>query len=120
MRKKYRSKNKESGINYLEKKPVRNQSIGWKADDEGIVSLEKENTGLANFLAQKILFKPRISYIHLDKMGSFIWQSIDGETNLITLGEKVKEKFGQESEPLYERLAKYIQILESYGFITLN
>jgi hypothetical protein len=50
-------------------------------------------------------------------MGSFIWPLLDGETDIIALGEKVKEHFGEKAEPLYERLAKYIQILESYNFI---
>jgi len=33
------------------------------------------------------------------------------------MGECVREKFGETAEPLYERLAKYFQILDSYGFI---
>ena len=32
----------------------------------------------------------------------------------------LKEKFGEKAEPLYPRLAKYFQILESYGFVTLK
>jgi len=31
-------------------------------------------------------------------------------------GEPFKEKFGESAEPLYERLARYFQILETYGF----
>ena len=30
-------------------------------------------------MAQKLLKKPKISYIHLDERGSFIWLKIDGE-----------------------------------------
>lgn len=102
--------------NYLEKKPKR-VIESWSADENGVVTLEKENKGVFNKLAQVILKKPKISYIHLDEMGSFIWPLIDGETDIIELGEKVKEHFGEKAEPLYERLAKYIQILESYDFI---
>ncbi len=50
-------------------------------------------------------------------MGSFIWPLIDGESNLIVLGERVKENFGDKAEPLYERLAQYFVILEKYKFI---
>lgn len=106
-------KNKE---NFLEKKPQKNSEIGWKTQD-GNVTLEIENKGLFNRLAQKLLKKPKVSFIHLDEMGSFIWPLIDGETDIITLGEKVKEHFGDRAEPLYERLSKYIKILESYGFV---
>ena len=103
--------------NYLEKKPLRAENIRWEKDENGEVVLEIENKGIANKLAQKLLKKPKISYIHLDEMGSFIWPLLDGEDNLISLGEKVKEHFGDKAEPLYERLARYIKTLESYKFI---
>jgi len=70
-----------------------------------------------NRIAQKLFRKPRISHIHLDEMGSFIWPLLDGERNIIKLGESVKEQFGEKANPLYERLAKYFQILDSYHFI---
>lgn len=104
--------------NFLEKKPQRNPDINWKEKD-GQITLEIENKGLFNRLAQKLLKKPKISYIHLDEMGSFIWPLIDGEADIIALGERVKEHFGDKAEPLYERLSKYIKILESYGFVKL-
>ena len=63
--------------------------------------------------------KPKISYIHLDEFGSFVWRQIDGERDIIKIGEAVKEHFGEKAEPLYERLAQYFKILESYGFVFL-
>ena len=45
---------------------------------------------------------------------------IDGKKNIIELGEDVDKKFGEKANPLYERLAKYFQILDSYGFIKWN
>ena len=109
--------NKKSSENYLEKIPLKNPEINWTIDEKGIVTLEVENKGIANTIAQKLLKKPKISYIHLDEMGSFIWPLLDGEVNLISLGRKVKEHFGDKAEPLYERLARYIKTLESYKFI---
>jgi len=103
--------------NYLEKIPVRPTNISWNTDEKGIVTLDIENTGVMNRIAQKLFRKPRISHIHLDEMGSFIWPLLDGEKNIITLGESVKEQFGEKANPLYERLAKYFQILDSYHFI---
>lgn len=108
---------KKKNVNYLDKKPKRVDYIRWSKEETGEVILEIENKGIANRIAQKLLKKPEISYIHLDEMGSFIWPMLEGEENLITLGEKVKEHFGDEAEPLYERLARYIKILESYKFI---
>lgn len=103
--------------NYLEKIPVRPTHIKWNADEKGIITLDIENTGFMNRMAQKLLRKPKVSHIHLDEMGSFVWPLLDGEKNIIELGEAVKEHFGNKAEPLYERLAKYFQILDSYQFI---
>lgn len=105
--------------NYLERKPLRNELLSWSSDD-GKVTLEIENKGVWNKIAQKIFRKPKISYIHLDETGSFIWPLLDGEKTIIDIGKDVEEKFGDEARPLYERLAKYFQILESYNFICWN
>ena len=103
--------------NYLEKIPLRPAHIGWTTDENGIVTLDIENTGLFNRVAQKLLHKPKVSHIHLDETGSFVWPLIDGEKNIIELGKYVEEHFGDKANPLYERLAKYFQILDSYGFV---
>ena len=103
--------------NYLERIPARNSAIEWTADDKGKVTLNILNTGIFNKIAQKLFKKPPVTYIHLDEHGSFVWQIADGERNIIALGEDVKEKFGEAAEPLYPRLAKFFQILDSYGFI---
>lgn len=106
--------------NYLDKIPVISEKLSCKVNDDGIVTLAQENTGIMNKIAQKLFKKPKISYIHLDELGSFIWQLIDGETSIFKMGEPVKERFGEKAEPLYPRLAKYISILESYGFVILK
>lgn len=104
--------------NYLEKIPKRSSYIEWKTDNDGIVTLEIENTGWANRIAQKLFKRPKISYVHLDKLGSFVWPLIDGKTSITELGKLVDEKFGEDAHPLYERLARYFQILDSYHFIS--
>ena len=109
-----KNKNNE---NYLEKIPVKSEKIGWNQDEEGKVTLEIENKGVFNRIAQKLFKKPKISYVHLDEMGSFIWPIIDGEKNIIDLGKEVESHFGEKANAVYERLAKYFRILESYNFI---
>lgn len=99
---------------------VLSKGIAWDKDENGIVTLFKENKGVLNRLFQKILNKPKITQIHLDEMGSFIWPCLDGKTDILTLGEKVGAHFGDKAEPLYERLIKYIKILESYGFVEIK
>lgn len=103
--------------NYLDKIPSRPDGIEWNVNDEGIVTLEIKNTGWANKIAQVFFKRPKVSYIHLDKMGSFIWPIMDGKMDITAIGKLVDEKFGKEAHPLYERLAKYFQIMDSYHFV---
>ena len=105
--------------NYLEKVPKKAQHISWSVKDD-MVTLEIENKGVFNRIAQKLFKKPKISYVHLDEMGSFLWPLIDGSENLIDLGKQVEAQFGDKAQPLYPRLAKYFQLLDSYKFISWN
>lgn len=109
--------NKKSSENYLEKIPLKNPEIQWTADEKGIVTLQVENKGVANKIAQKLLKKPKISYIHLDENGSFVWPLIDGERDIIEIGKLVEAHFGEKANPLYERLVSFFQILENYSFV---
>ena len=103
--------------NYLMRCPLHREDIRWETDEKEMVTLLIENTGVFNHIAQILFKKPKISYIHLDEIGSFVWpRMVEGRT-IMMLGEDVKERFGEKAEPLYERLAKYFQILDSYGFI---
>lgn len=106
--------------NYLEKIPVRKEGMRWETDEQGMVTLYVHNTGLMKKITQKLLKKPEYTQVHLDENGSFIWPLIDGEKDIIAFGELVKEHFGEKAEPLYPRLAKFFQILESYGFVTFK
>ena len=103
--------------NYLDKIPKKNEKFNWISDDNGIVTLEIQNEGFFNRVFQKLLKKPPVTYIHLDKTGSFIWSLIDGKTDVYTLGKAVEDSFGEDAKPLYERLVKFFHILESYNFI---
>ena len=105
--------------NYLDRIPVR-ADLTWHTDEKGIVTLEIENRGVMNTIAQKLFGKPRISYVHLDEMGSFLWPLIDGRQTVYDLADPVKAQFGEAAEPLYPRIAKYFQILDSYHFVRLT
>lgn len=107
----------EAAENYLERKPKRPEGLQWSADEAGIVTLDIENTGVMNRIAQKLLHKPKVTHIHLDEIGSFVWPLLDGERDIVALGILVKDQFGEKADPLYERLAKYFQILDSYHFV---
>ncbi len=102
--------------NYLEKKPTLKKEISFK-NENGIITLEIENKGIMNKIAQTLFKKPKVSFIHLDELGSFALTKADGIKNILEIGGFVKEKFGEKAEPLYERLAKFFQVMDSYSFI---
>lgn len=113
-------KNKQPQANYLDFIPYQNPAINSTIDDKGNVTILKENKGFFYFLTQKLFKKPRVSQIHLDEMGNFIWPLMDGTRTVFDIANLVKQEFGEKAEPLYNRLVTYITTLESYGFIQIN
>lgn len=106
--------------NYLDFVPRHRPSLQYTMDNQGKITLLQENKGVFHFLAQKILKKPKVSKIHLDEMGNFVWPLIDGTRTVYEIAELVKAEFGDKAEPLYERLVQYIRNLEAYGFIEVQ
>lgn len=105
-----------NSANYLEYIPVPRKGLDYEIKD-GKVTIFQENKGIFNFIAQKIWHKPRVSQIHLDDMGNFIWPLMDGEKDLLAISALIKERFGDEAEPLYNRVVQYFKTLVSYGFV---
>lgn len=103
--------------NFLDVVFSRNAELKWEADANGIVTIFVKNSGFWNKITQKTLHKPAVSKLLLDKLGSFIWQKIDGNTNVYKIGQDIKDKFGKSAEPLYERLAIFMKQLERNGLI---
>lgn len=103
--------------NYLDFIPICNPRYTWDANKKGIVVVHVVNSGLYNYLAQKIFKRPRISHIKLDKYGSFVWLQMDGKRNVYDISILVKNNFGDEAEPLLERLVRYFQTLYQHKFI---
>lgn len=105
--------------NYLNYIPIHNEEFPFQSDEEGKITIFVENKGIFNRIAQFALKKPKVSQIHLDEMGNFIWSLIDGNKNIYEIAELVKEEFGEKAEPLYNRLVQYMKNLENYGFVKM-
>ncbi|MBE5852111.1 MAG: PqqD family protein [Lachnospiraceae bacterium] len=103
--------------NFLDYVPKRNSLFGWDKNDKGNVEIIIYNKGLFNRIAQLVFRKPKKSRIELEDMGTFIWETMDGEMTVYEIGQRVKEQFGEKAEPLYERLSTYIKILHENKFV---
>ena len=76
-----------------------------------------EYTGLCNEKVQKVVNKPQDTKVHLDAQGTFSWPLFDGKRTVSDIAALVKSEFGEAAEPLYPRIIKYFEIVESYHFI---
>jgi hypothetical protein len=111
---------KNKKLNYLDMTPVRNPKLDTQQEDTGLATLSYENKGAFNRVAQKLLRKPKVSYVHLDELGSFVWLHIDGQSTVGGIAAQVQQHFGDKADPLYPRLVQYFQNLEQSDLITLS
>jgi len=107
----------EKKENYLDFIPICSPGYAWKLNQEEIVVVEVANKGFYNKIAQKFFKRPKVSYISLDEYGSFVWQQMDGVKTIYEISQLVKEKYGQDAEPLLERMTQYFQVLYRNHFI---
>lgn len=103
--------------NYLDYIPKHNSRFPYSKKENGRIEVRVKNIGLFNRIAQIIFRRPKYSYIELDDFGSFVWEQIDGKRTIYEIGTFVKERFGKEAEPLFERLTKYFHVLRKNSFI---
>lgn len=102
--------------NYLDFVPFHNPAYDWD-EQGGVVTVHVVYRGFYHRIAQKFFSTPRVSHIALEQYGSFLWRQMDGKKTVGKLAEELKEKFGEDAEPLYPRLVKYIHILHDNRFI---
>lgn len=111
-----KSTGEETTNNLLDLIPVRN--IKWEKKEGSLIVLLKPKFKHP-FLKKHIL--PRLKRpfykIKLDSVGSFIWENCNGNLTVKELAENLKNEFGDKVEPLYDRLALFLQSLEKNGFI---
>ena len=110
------AKTKKGGENLAEKIPVRSDKISWDTDGDGIVTIHVENRGVMKRITQFLLRQPKVSHIHLDEIGSYVWSLIDGESTVAEISRPFEDHFGERVHPTYERLGQYFSTLVSCGF----
>ena len=103
--------------NFLDYKFKIADGLSWSVNDRDKVIVDMVNKGFANKIAQRFFKKPAVSHITLEGLGSYIFTCIDGVRDVAAIGNMVKDKYGEEAEPLYERLSVYMKKLEEVGFI---
>lgn len=104
--------------NFLDFVPKAAECIRVVEEENGLNHLDILHGRWADKLAQKLFKKPSTTHVELEKFGSYIWTCIDGERSIYEISCLVKAKFGDEAEPLYERIVPYFRMLKEKGYVT--
>ncbi len=62
---------------------------------------------------------PAFQTLELDVFGAFVLSQIDGNSSVEQIAQAVRQRFGEEAEPLYERLIVFFKMLYRNKLITL-
>jgi hypothetical protein len=110
--------------NLLDKIPVRIHE--WEEDSEGVDVDEEPQVSIKvpRFKSRagekfcKWIKKSPTYGVKLDRYGSEAWRLCDGKNTVRFIAKALHEKFGEEVEPVNDRVAKLMTILELNGLIT--
>lgn len=58
--------------------------------------------------------------VKLDPFGSHIWRRIDGKRAITEIADSLVEEFGDEVQPIEDRLGTFFKQLKDRGFVTLK
>jgi len=106
-------------VNLLELRPVR--LAAWEeSGEERVVLLRPRpaSSGLGSFFLRiaTALAPPRL---RLDPIGSQAWRDLDGSRSVSAVADGLRERFGEEAEPVEERLGTLLRLLRRDGFLAL-
>lgn len=108
-----------NNINLLELVPTR--CFGHSVNDDGIVVVDMPRFHV-KWMQEHLVPKSKYPFIRisLDPFGSFVWLSIDGQRTVADIIDACVQQFGDEIQPVHERMGKFIHMLRSRGFITIR
>lgn len=113
------SKKKKRELNYLEMTPIAIYSHEFNSDGKIDVLVPRFSDKVLGKLLQPRL-KNKYIKANLDEFGSATWQLIDGNNSVTRIGELLTEKFGEQIQPVYDRLTLFLTQLYNAGFISFK
>ena len=98
-------------VNLLDLAPVR--AAPWEEFDEGRVIIERPKPGGRGLqrLRSWARYWLAVRRIRLDVRGSFAWRHLDGRCTVGELAEAMRRHFGEEVEPVEERVGQLVRLL---------
>ena len=109
-------KKKRISKNYLDSIFVPTSDLAWR-NEEGSVTLDIENKGFFNHIAQSLFHQPKVSHIALDNYGSALWLLLDGENTVFDVINKMKEIYSAAQDRMLDRVITLLHTLQVNKFV---
>ncbi|KLU61294.1 coenzyme PQQ synthesis protein D (PqqD) [Peptococcaceae bacterium CEB3] len=104
--------------NYLLYIPVKKHRH-WELRND-VVFLVFEHDKPAERFVHWLVKKPTVSDLELDRVGSKVWQNIDGQNTVYQIGQNIGREFGQAFDPDFQRLMRFLNYLNKKGWISFT
>lgn len=105
-------KKKDNFMLYI---PLKNHK-DWVEKGDIVYLIFNHNKKIEKFM-NWLTKKPKVTDIELDEMGTRVWNLINGERSVYRIGQSLSNMYGQECEPVYNRLIMYLRYLNKRGWI---
>lgn len=88
-------------------------NLQFTISNDGIVTIsEKQDHWIQNLFRKLKIKIPNYKNIELDEYGSYVFSQIDGNKTVKEIGQYLEKKFGENVNPLYERLLMFLNHIE--------
>lgn len=102
--------------NLMIKRPAGRENV---AMEEGEQLTVYHNHWLSK-LCSRYFRTPRQTYIKLDPYGAFVWRHCNGQHTVADIARLMGEEFGEQAEPVLERLIVFLRMLLGRKLIVLE
>ena len=111
------TKRKKVSKNFMDSIPVHSEAFAWHVREDVMVEIDVENKGFYHSIAQKFFHKPRVSHIALEKYGTVVWNSMNGENTVYDIVKIMEQEFPEEKDRMLDRVVTYMAVLQRNQFI---
>jgi hypothetical protein len=94
---------------------------GHSVDEAGRVTVDMPRFHVA-WMQRLLVPRGKCPFIkiNLDEFGSHVWLRCDGASTIGAIAESLAAEFGDQVQPVHDRLAVFFRQLRQRGFITLH
>ena len=106
-------------MNLLELTPIRTASETSRPNGRACFEFPRFRRAPGRWFGRLIGTSPTIK-LTLDEPGTAVWDLVDGRRDVATIADALHARFGNEVEPLHDRLGTLLGILEKNRLIRLD